>query len=134
MTFTLDERLAADTVGILELGLSSVRLMRDAHYPWIILVPRREAVVELTDLSVEDRHRLMDEIAITVEALKAETQCEKINVAAIGNIVRQLHVHVVARTADDAAWPGPVWGRHPAQPYRPKDEAALIGRLRMRFV
>ncbi len=134
MSFTLDERLAADTAGILEFGLSSVRLMRDAHYPWIILVPRREGAVELTDLTADDRHRLMDEIAITVDALKAETQCEKVNVAAIGNIVRQLHVHVVARNADDAAWPGPVWGRHPAQAYRPDDEAALIARLRTRLV
>lgn len=134
MSFTLDQRLAADTAGILEFGLSSVRLMRDSHYPWIILVPRREGAVELTDLSAEDRHRLMDEIATTVEALKAETGCEKVNVAAIGNIVRQLHVHVVARNADDAAWPGPVWGRHPAQAYRADEEAALIARLRARLV
>jgi diadenosine tetraphosphate (Ap4A) HIT family hydrolase len=134
MSFTLDERLAADTAGILEFGLSSVRLMRDAHYPWIILVPRRDGVVELTDLTAEDRHRLMGEIAVTVDALKAESRCEKVNVAAIGNIVRQLHVHVVARNADDAAWPGPVWGRHPAQAYRPEDEAALIARLRTRLV
>ena len=134
MSFTLDERLAADTASILEFGLSSVRLMRDAQYPWVILIPRQDGLVELTDLNRDDRIRLMDEIARVVEALKTQTGCEKVNVAAIGNIVRQLHIHVVARTADDAAWPGPVWGRHPARPYRPEDESALVAALRARLI
>jgi diadenosine tetraphosphate (Ap4A) HIT family hydrolase len=134
MTFRLDDRLAADTIGLLEFGLCSVRLMRDAHYPWVILVPRRDGLIELTDLDPGDRYRLMDEIGIVADALKAETKCEKINVAAIGNIVRQLHVHIVARTPDDAAWPGPVWGRHPARPYAAEDEAALVTALRKRLM
>lgn len=133
MTFALDDRLAADTHGLVEFALSSVRLMRDAHYPWVLLVPRRAGLIELTDLSREDRYTLMDEIALVADALKAETACEKINVAAIGNIVRQLHVHVVARNPDDAAWPGPVWGRHPARPYAPEHEAALVAALRARL-
>jgi diadenosine tetraphosphate (Ap4A) HIT family hydrolase len=131
--FVLDARLAADTTPIAELALSTVRLMRDAQYPWVILIPRQGALVELTDLGRDDRIMLMDEIAAVSDALKAETGCLKLNVAAIGNMVRQLHIHVVARNKGDAAWPGPVWGRHPPLPYRLAAEAALVKGLASRL-
>ena len=131
--FTLDPRLDADTAGIIDLPLSSVRLMRDARYPWVILIPRQPGLVELTDLTRDDQIALMDEIAHVSACLKAETGCPKLNVAAIGNIVRQLHVHVVARFEGDAAWPGPVWGKHPPLAYDAEKEAALIASLRARL-
>ncbi len=128
-SFVLDPRLAADTLGIADLPLCSARLMRDAQYPWVILVPCKAGLIELTDLTRGDRIRLMDEITQVCDALSAETRCLKLNVAAIGNIVRQLHIHVVARNEGDAAWPGPVWGKHPAVPYAPEAEADLVKRL-----
>lgn len=131
--FALDPRLAADTAGIVDLSLSTVRLMRDARYPWVVLIPRKPGLVELTDLSRHDQIELMDEIARVSTCLKTETGCLKLNVAAIGNIVRQLHVHVIARFEVDAAWPGPVWGKHPAMAYDAAQEAALIASLRARL-
>jgi diadenosine tetraphosphate (Ap4A) HIT family hydrolase len=133
LPFALDPRLAADTAPIAELPLSSARLMRDAQYPWVILIPRQAGLIELTDLAREDRIRLMDEIAAVSDALAAETGCLKLNVAAIGNIVRQLHIHVVARNEGDAAWPGQVWGKHPAVPYASEAEADLVKRLASRL-
>ena len=131
--FTLHPRLAADTAAIIDLPLSTLRLMRDANYAWVILIPRQVDLTELTDLGRDDRIRLMDEITTVSDALKAETGCLKLNVAAIGNIVRQLHIHVIARNEGDAAWPGPVWGKHPAALYAPEAEAALIQRLAARL-
>jgi diadenosine tetraphosphate (Ap4A) HIT family hydrolase len=133
LPFTLDARLAADTSPIIDLPLSAVRLMRDARYPWIILVPCGTGLSELTDLPRADRIQLMDEIASVSEALVAETNCLKLNVAAIGNIVRQLHIHIVARFEGDAAWPGPVWGAHPPIAYDTQNEADLVKRLASRL-
>ena len=124
--FELDPRLAADTAGLGSLGLCRVLLMNDARYPWLILVPERPGLVELGDLSAGDRHRVMDEAVAAGEALGRLYSAEKINTAAIGNIVRQLHVHVVARNEGDPAWPGPVWGHSPATPYAAD---ALDGRV-----
>ena len=117
MSFSLDPRLAADSLPMGDLGLSRLLLMNDANYPWLILVPRLPGLVELTDLDRDDRIRLMDEIAVVSAALREATDPVKLNVAALGNMVRQLHVHLIARSETDPAWPGPVWGRVPARPY-----------------
>ena len=108
--FLLDPRLARDTFVLGESSLSRILLARDARWPWIILVPRRVDVSELHELAPMDCQQLINEIATVSETLKTETGCLKINVATIGNIVRQLHVHIVARNEADPAWPGPIWG------------------------
>ena len=113
--FTLDPRLAADSLLLAEGPLSQLRLMDDARFPWLVLVPRVEGAVEWIDLGDHDRHVLLAEVARAGELLRATGPCRKLNIGALGNIVRQLHVHVVARTEDDAAWPGPVWGSGPMQ-------------------
>ena len=123
--FSLDARLEADSIAVVEPVLSAVRLMRDANYPWLVLVPRRANAVELVDLAPDDRVRLIEEIAAASHALRACVSCEKLNVAALGNVVSQLHVHVIARRRDDPAWPRPVWGVVPARPY-PTGEAELL--------
>ena len=117
MTFVLDPRLAADTIAIDDLALSRVLLMNDSRYLWVILAPRRENLSELFDLDDTDRAVLMEEIVAVSRVLIGSPGVDKINVGALGNIVRQLHIHVVARRSDDAAWPGPVWGAGPARPY-----------------
>ena len=103
--FELDPRLDADSLFLMDWPLCRVLRMNDKAYPWLILVPRREGVVEIVDLAEDDRQQLMREIAQASTALKAVTACEKLNVAAIGNVVPQLHVHVVARRHSDPAWP-----------------------------
>ena len=122
MSFSLDPRLEADTLPVTELALSRVLLMNDARYPWLILVPRRADLSEIVDLPRAEQMTLMDEIARVSEILRAEPGVEKINVGALGNIVRQLHVHVLGRRVGDPAWPGPVWGFGKSAPYT--DEAA----------
>lgn len=126
----LDARLAADTKFIVDWPLCRVLLMDDARFPWLVLVPRRAGLVELDDLDEGDRGPLMHEIQRAMKALRAVAACDKLNVGALGNIVRQLHVHVVARREGDAAWPGPVWGAGSRQPYAPADREALRARLR----
>jgi diadenosine tetraphosphate (Ap4A) HIT family hydrolase len=123
MQFLLDSRLAADAFVLGDMLLSRVLLMNDARFPWLIVVPRRPELRELFDLASTERSILMEEIARASSALKEATRAEKLNVAALGNQVEQLHVHVIARFAGDPAWPHPVWGRGPATPYAP-DEAA----------
>jgi diadenosine tetraphosphate (Ap4A) HIT family hydrolase len=108
--FILDARLAADTAPLGDLPLSRVLLAEDARFAWLILVPRRAGASELADLVPGDRRQLTAEIDRAAAALRAAVPCDKINVAALGNMVAQLHVHVIARTHDDAAWPRPVWG------------------------
>jgi diadenosine tetraphosphate (Ap4A) HIT family hydrolase len=119
VSFTLDPRLAADTAEIGDLSLSRALLMNDARYPWIVLVPRRAGLVEVTQLTAAERAQWMEEIARAAQILRALPEVEKINFGALGNIVRQLHGHVVGRRATDAAWPGPVWGSGPALAYEP---------------
>lgn len=131
--FSLDSRLAADSLAVAELPLSSLRLMRDSRYAWLMLVPRKPELVELLDLTEEERAQLMREIALVGAALKAETRCDKLNVGALGNIVAQLHVHVIARFAGDAAWPGPVWGSGASVPYPVGEAEALALRIAERL-
>ncbi len=128
--FALDPRLAADTSAVTSLPLCDARLMNDARYAWLVLVPRRADVAEVTDLDADDQARLWREVASAASALRAAVPCDKINIGALGNIVRQLHVHVVARRVGDAAWPGPVWGHGEAVPYTTERADALIGALR----
>jgi diadenosine tetraphosphate (Ap4A) HIT family hydrolase len=129
-SWTLDPRLADDTVALGDLPLSRLLLMNDANYPWLVLVPRRPHLVELIDLDDSGQATLMGEIARAARALKAITACNKLNVAALGNEVRQLHVHVIARRRGDAAGMRPVWGAAPPQPYATADRERLAGALR----
>ena len=124
--FELDPRLADDTENVGMLGLCHVLLMNDARYPWAILVPSQPDLVEISDLSAADQTVLMAEITAAGDALAGLYRPEKINTGALGNVVRQLHVHIVARSTGDPAWPGPVWGHSAAVPY---GEAALQTRL-----
>jgi diadenosine tetraphosphate (Ap4A) HIT family hydrolase len=130
MSFALDERLAKDPLVIGDMRLSRVLLMNDARWPWLILVPRREGAVELTDLDANDRALLIEEAASAARFLKAHTGAPKINLGALGNLVRQLHLHVVARNSGDPAWPGPVWGHGAATPYDEAEARALIAAAR----
>jgi diadenosine tetraphosphate (Ap4A) HIT family hydrolase len=126
----LDPRLLADSIAVGRLALCEVRLQDDARFPWLVLVPLRQNASEFFELAAPDRAVLCEEIASVSAALRALTQCLKINVGALGNIVRQLHIHVVARNEDDAAWPGPVWGTGTRVPYGEAEKAALIARLK----
>jgi len=126
--FKLDDRLAGDSVPVTDLPLSTVRLMNERSWPWLILVPRRPGLVELIDLDAAERSRLMEEIARAAETLRTLYTPDKLNVAALGNVVPQLHIHVIARFRDDPAWPRPVWN---VKPFRePYDEPALSETVR----
>lgn len=129
MSVALDPRLAADTVPVAELALCSVRLMDDARFGWLVLVPRQPDLAEVTDLPADERVLMWQEVELAGEALRAVFPCDKLNIGALGNIVRQLHVHVVARREGDAAWPGPVWGSGPAAPYTPAERQARVTEL-----
>jgi diadenosine tetraphosphate (Ap4A) HIT family hydrolase len=129
LTFLLHPRLAADTAFVADWSLSRVLLMDDARYPWLILVPRRAGVTELFDLANEDRATLTEEVSRAARALKAISGALKINVGALGNLVPQLHVHIVARNEGDAAWPGPVWGHGTAVRYEPARRDAFVEEL-----
>lgn len=115
--FDLHPQLEADTICLVDWPLSRVLLMNDRRFPWLILVPRVASAGEVVDLSLTDRAQLWREVDAAALKLKTETQALKINVGALGNIVRQLHVHVVARNEGDGAWPGPVWGSGTRVPY-----------------
>jgi diadenosine tetraphosphate (Ap4A) HIT family hydrolase len=127
--WSLHPQLAADTVPVRDLPLCAALLNDDANYPWLILVPRRANIVEIVDLTEDDRAQLMREIALASRALKAVTACHKLNVAALGNAVPQLHVHVIARQTTDAAWPHPVWGRVPRKPHEAAARAHFVDML-----
>lgn len=115
--WNLDPQLANDSHPVTELPLSELRLMDDANYPWLVLVPRIPGAVELFDLSGAQQQALLAEIGRCSQALQALFRPHKLNIAALGNLVPQLHVHVIARRHDDPAWPAPVWGRVSARPY-----------------
>jgi diadenosine tetraphosphate (Ap4A) HIT family hydrolase len=117
--FTLHPKLSADTAFIADWSLSRVLLMNDARYPWLILVPRRAGAMEIFDLNALDRAALIEEVARAGDGLKKLSAAAKINIGALGNLVPQLHIHVVARNPGDTAWPGPVWGYGTPQPYDP---------------
>jgi len=126
--FKLDDRLAGDSVPATDLPLSTVRLMNERSWPWLILVPRRPGLIEIVDLEPADRVTLIEEIARAAEALRQLYRPDKLNVAALGNVVPQLHVHIIARFRSDPAWPRPVWGVKPA--LEPYDEPTLSETVR----
>lgn len=126
MTFVLDTKLANDTFRVTRLGLCDLRLMNDRRWPWLILVPQRPDVGEIHDLTPLDQTMLTFEAGLAAQALKRVTNCEKLNTGALGNIVRQLHVHVIARNSGDAGWPGPVWGFGTRVPYGEAEAQDLI--------
>ncbi|MDC8012155.1 HIT domain-containing protein [Tahibacter soli] len=128
--FALDPRLAADTHAVLELPLSRALLMDDMRFPWLILVPRMPGLRELTELARDDQHALLDEINRVAHVLHAIAKPDKLNIAALGNVVPQLHVHVIARFVGDAAWPRPVWGIGERVPYTADERARVLGLLR----
>jgi len=128
--FALDPRLAADTLPVMELALCTLRLSKDARFPWLILVSKRPDMAEIVDLEDMDRAILFDEIVLASRVLRTVTACQKLNVAALGNQVRQLHVHIIARFETDAAWPRPVWGAGDAVAYEPGARDRLIAELR----
>ena len=129
-TFSLHPQFAADTVPVGDLPLSRVLLANDANYPWLILVPRLPALTEIIDLEENAQIQLLNEIAAASHALKDLTACDKLNIAALGNMVAQLHVHVIARSRGDAAWPKPVWGEAAPKGYDEAMREALIADLR----
>jgi diadenosine tetraphosphate (Ap4A) HIT family hydrolase len=128
--FELHPRLAADTRAIGDLPLCRVLLMDDARFPWLILVPRIAGLVEITELDDAGAQRLVDEARRAARALQAHCAPHKINLGALGNLVPQFHLHVVARFQDDARWPQPVWGAGPAQPYAVDAAAVRAAELR----
>ncbi|HEX4954045.1 MAG TPA: HIT family protein [Thermoanaerobaculia bacterium] len=130
MPFTLDSRLAGDTHEVARLELCRLLLMDDARFLWLILVPEREGVREIHELAPADRAVLIEEVARVAEALTGLHRPDKINVGALGNVVPQLHVHVVARFHNDAAWPGPVWGSGPAVGHGEGELRVRLGELR----
>ncbi|MGX1084743.1 diadenosine tetraphosphate (Ap4A) HIT family hydrolase [Pseudomonas sp. AP3_22 TE3818] len=129
--FALDPRLQQDTLPIGDFPLCRLLLSNDSNYPWFILVPRREAISEIFQLDVADQRQLWQETTALSQMLKDSFDADKLNVAALGNVVSQLHMHVIVRKREDAAWPAPVWGRHPAKPYSSEQIAAIRERLRL---
>lgn len=133
--FTLDPAFEATSIHVLDLPLCQARLQADARYAWIVLIPRVSGAREIEDLSPGDRARLMDEILAAGRAVRAvgealQRPVEKLNVGALGNVTPQLHVHVVGRRGDDAAWPGPVWGFGAAEAFRPAAQGAVLAAAR----
>ncbi len=127
--FALHPRLAADSVRIGILGLCDVRLILDANYPWIVLVPMRAAIREIHDLAEGDQAALWRELTRASEVMQRVFAAEKVNVAALGNMVPQLHVHVIARLSQDAAWPGAIWGHTPATSYEEAEQSRRIAAI-----
>ncbi|MGB0478480.1 MAG: HIT domain-containing protein [Parvibaculales bacterium] len=126
MAFQLDDRLAADTVSVMQSGVIDIRMMRDARYYWLVLVPQIENAVEWFDLPDVAARALFTTAKETAQRMHALTRADKMNIAALGNMVKQLHVHVIARHETDEAWPGPVWGVGEAVGF---DEGELKDRL-----
>ena len=126
MTWSLHPQLERDTENLGDLPLSRVLVMNDANYPWLILVPRKADITEVIDLDESKQAQLMSEVTRAARALREVTACHKLNIAALGNAVPQLHVHIIARFRHDPAWPKPVWGAVPARAY-PRAELDRFG-------
>lgn len=130
MSFTLHPQLHADSFIIGDLQLSRVLLMNNAHFPWLILVPMRTGLLELFDLAPEEYALVMQEIRMVAGKWSAYTKADKINIAALGNMVPQLHIHIIARFRDDPAWPSPVWNHAaPPRPYHHNDCGMIISQI-----
>jgi len=133
--FTLDPRLEASSIHLADLPLCQARLQADVRWPWIVLIPRRDGLRELEDLAPHERDVLMREILSAGRAVRALGEAagrpiEKLNVGALGNVVAQLHIHVVGRRSDDPAWPGPVWGFGSPLDYADDQETSVLALAR----
>ncbi len=127
--FSLDPRLERDGLLVSNLGLCQLRVMNDQRWPWLVLIPQRDDVSEIFELTPLDQAMLTFETNMVAAALKKVTGATKINIGALGNIVRQLHVHVIARSEGDANWPGPVWGFGAAEPWSDDERKAFAARI-----
>ena len=127
--FKLDKRLREDCFEAGRFNLCMLLMMNDVNYPWFILVPMREGIKEIHELSEADQTELIKESSFLSRKVAEEFNAEKMNVAAIGNIVPQLHIHHVARYKDDMAWPAPVWGAKPAKPYSDEEKRKVLSKL-----
>jgi len=128
--WSLHPQLARDTIAIGDLAPSRLLVVNDANWPWLLLVPRRPGASEIIDLDEVERAQLMTEIARVARALKEVTGCDKLNVAALGNVVAQLHVHVIARRAGDAGWPKPIWGVAPPVAHDPRELDRFVSAIK----
>jgi diadenosine tetraphosphate (Ap4A) HIT family hydrolase len=131
--WTLHPQLARDTVDLGDLPLCRVLVIQDANYPWLLLVPRRPEVVEILDLDEVEQAQLMTETTRVARALREITKCDKLNIAALGNVVPQLHVHIIARRTTDAAWPRPVWGVVPPVNHDPEELKLFVSAIRKKI-
>ncbi|MDI4236113.1 HIT family protein [Bradyrhizobium sp. Arg237L] len=131
--WSLHARLKEDTIDIGDLPLCRVLVIKDANYPWLLLVPRRAGAVEIIDLEEVEQAQLMTEITRVARALKEITKCDKLNIAALGNAVPQLHVHIIARRTTDTAWPRPVWGVVPPLAHDAEEVQNFISALRRKI-
>jgi diadenosine tetraphosphate (Ap4A) HIT family hydrolase len=131
--FILDSKLANDSIFIGELDLCKILLMNDSNYPWIIMVPSQNNLREITDLSFADQIILLKEINFIVDILKQEFAVDKFNIANLGNVVSQLHIHVIARKKDDKTFPKPVWGNAVAVPYSTEQISEILKKLQKYF-
>jgi diadenosine tetraphosphate (Ap4A) HIT family hydrolase len=129
--FEIDPRLLADSVEVMDLPLSAVRLVDDSRWPWVLLIPRREGVRELFDLDAADRATLVEEASGVARALTGLGPCDKTNIATLGNMVPQMHVHVIARRIGDPAWPGPIWGVGKPVPHERAERVLTVETLRV---
>ena len=127
--FELDPRLEADSLAVMDLNLCTLRLMNDQRFPWLLLIPRRAGKEEVLDLVEQDQQQLWNEVRQVARVLQSVFAPTKLNIAALGNQVRQLHVHVIARFSEDAAWPDPVWGVGRPEPYG--NSTRVIKRLQL---
>jgi diadenosine tetraphosphate (Ap4A) HIT family hydrolase len=132
--FILDPRLHADSIALGRFPLSLLLLMNDRTYPWLILVPQREGIHEIFELAPDDQRQLIEESSHLAATLAALFHADKLNIAALGNLVPQLHLHHVVRFRGDPAWPAPVWGKTPAVPYRPEQIKTFCEQLLPRLV
>ena len=128
--FFLDARIEADTINVAKLALCQIRLMNDCRFPWLVLVPQRRDATEIFDLKQEDQSICYQEISLISRMLKQATGCDKINIAAFGNMVPQLHIHIVARNQTDPAWPDSAIGFGTREAYTPDAAAAMVTKLR----
>jgi diadenosine tetraphosphate (Ap4A) HIT family hydrolase len=131
--WALHPQLERDTINIGDLPLCRVLVIQDANYPWLLLVPRRNEVVEILDLDEVEQAQLMTETTRVARALREITQCDKLNIAALGNVVPQLHVHIIARRRTDPAWPRPVWGAAPPATHDPEELKLFISAIRKKI-
>jgi len=131
--YALDPQLQQDTVQLGQFPLCDVLLMNDANFPWVILVPRRSRIREIFHLSSEEQHQLMDESVFVSQRMADFYEADKMNVAALGNVVPQLHVHHVVRRQNDLCWPKPIWGAVTPKPYADSDLKAMVDELTRLF-